>query len=66
MDPEVQAFFKIFVVTSVCYVCALLALFVLINEEVPDAYMDEEFHVDQARKYCVGNLTQVHQLLLPR
>uniref|UniRef100_A0A183CMJ7 Dol-P-Glc:Glc(2)Man(9)GlcNAc(2)-PP-Dol alpha-1,2-glucosyltransferase n=1 Tax=Globodera pallida TaxID=36090 RepID=A0A183CMJ7_GLOPA len=26
-----------------------------LDERVPDAYMDEEFHVAQARQYCAGN-----------
>lgn len=58
-DPQTRAFTKILLVTSVSYVCALLAVFALTNEEVPQPYMDEVFHVDQVRKYCVGNFTQV-------
>ncbi|RWS24398.1 dol-P-Glc:Glc(2)Man(9)GlcNAc(2)-PP-Dol alpha-1:2-glucosyltransferase-like protein [Leptotrombidium deliense] len=56
-SPEDRKFKKIVVVTSIGYVSALLAIFVLVNEEVPKAYMDEEFHVKQAQKYCVGNFT---------
>jgi hypothetical protein len=59
VDPQTRAFTKVLLVTSIGYVCALLAVFALINEEVPNPYMDEVFHVDQARKYCVGNFTQV-------
>ena len=41
------------------YIAGLVLGFLLVNEEVPDPYMDEVFHVDQARSYCVGNFTRV-------
>ena len=62
-DQQSGASAKVLIVTCICYVCVLLTLFVLINEEVPQPYMDEAFHVDQARKYCVGNFTQVRSAL---
>ena len=36
-----------------------LCLFWKINEVVPNAYMDEIFHIPQAQAYCDGNFTQV-------
>jgi cytosine/uracil/thiamine/allantoin permease len=50
---------KVTIVAAVAYVCGLLGVFILVNEEVPDPYMDEIFHVDQARSYCVGNFSYV-------
>ncbi|RWS07343.1 putative Dol-P-Glc:Glc(2)Man(9)GlcNAc(2)-PP-Dol alpha-1:2-glucosyltransferase-like protein, partial [Dinothrombium tinctorium] len=48
---------RIAIVSSIGYISAILAVFVLVNEEVSVAYMDEQFHVKQARHYCVGNFT---------
>ena len=36
-----------------------LCIFTLINNEQPTAYMDEIFHVPQARKYCYGKFKEV-------
>jgi DIE2/ALG10 family len=34
-------------------------LFVSMHTSVPDPYMDEIFHIKQARTYCDGNFTEV-------
>lgn len=54
-----QRFRRIVKIASVSYVTGILAIYFLINEEVPKPYMDEIFHVDQARSYCIGNFTKV-------
>jgi len=55
---------KVTIVTAISYVCGLLAVFVLVNEEMPEPYMDEVFHVQQARSYCVGNFSHVSSTLM--
>ena len=41
-----------------------LCIFNLINNAQPTAYMDEIFHIPQARKYCYGKFREVVRLLL--
>ena len=41
-----------------------LGIFTLINQAQPTAYMDEIFHIPQARKYCYGKFREVVRLLL--
>ena len=36
-----------------------LVIFTLINQAQPTAYMDEIFHIPQARKYCYGKFREV-------
>lgn len=36
-----------------------LSVFTIINNEQPSAYMDEIFHIPQARKYCYGKFKEV-------
>lgn len=59
VEKEDEIYRRIVIVTSVGYVCAILTIFMVINDKVPSPYMDEVFHVGQARAYCVGNFTQV-------
>ena len=59
---EDSAFTRIILITGIGYFSTLLAVFFLVSEEVPEPYMDEIFHVQQARAYFVGNFTQVCQL----
>jgi len=33
----------------------LIIVAYLVNDFVPNPYMDEEFHVSQAKQYCEGN-----------
>lgn len=42
----------------------MLTLFMLIYEEQPTPYMDEQFHVDQLHAYCVGNFSYVSKFLI--
>ncbi|KAI1293800.1 Dol-P-Glc:Glc(2)Man(9)GlcNAc(2)-PP-Dol alpha-1,2-glucosyltransferase [Halotydeus destructor] len=58
IDPKEEAYKKIVIVTAIGYVCSLLTIFLMVNDEVPQPYMDEIFHIEQARAYCVGNFTQ--------
>ncbi|WOG96655.1 hypothetical protein DCAR_0415991 [Daucus carota subsp. sativus] len=37
--------------------CWVIPISILVNRIVPDPYMDEIFHVPQARHYCKGNFT---------
>ena len=41
------------------YVAVSAFLFTLINSVQPEPYMDEIFHIPQARKYCNGKFTEV-------
>ena len=41
-----------------------LVIFTLINQAQPTAYMDEIFHIPQARKYCYGKFREVVRPLL--
>ena len=59
VQPIDETYRRIVIVTSIGYACTLLTIFFLINDEVPKPYMDEIFHIEQARAYCVGNFTQV-------
>ena len=52
-------FTKVISISCVGFGCAILAIFFLINEEQPTAYMDEVFHVEQAQTYCKGNFSKV-------
>ena len=36
-----------------------LCVFNIINNEIPEPYMDEIFHIPQARKYCYGKFKEV-------
>lgn len=45
------------VLAFLAYASVLLVVFLVVNREVPDPYMDEVFHVDQAQRYCAGNMT---------
>ena len=36
-----------------------LCIFNLINNTQPTAYMDEIFHIPQAKKYCYGHFNEV-------
>lgn len=56
---EDELYRRIVIVTSIGYVCTMLTVFFVVNDEVPQPYMDEIFHVEQARAYCVGNFSQV-------
>ena len=47
-----------FLVTAF-YLAVSAAVFSLVNSVQPDPYMDEIFHVPQARKYCNGKFTEV-------
>lgn len=58
-NKQVDKTSKYAIVAAVCYVSGLLLVFFLVNDEVPQPYMDEIFHVDQARSYCVGNFSYV-------
>ena len=40
------------------YVAMSAFIFTLINSVQPEAYMDEIFHIPQARKYCNGKFTE--------
>ncbi|XP_074605296.1 alpha-1,2-glucosyltransferase Alg10 [Brevipalpus obovatus] len=52
-----KVFNKIAIITSFSYVSSLLTIYMLINDEVPQPYMDEIFHVQQVQSYCVHNFT---------
>lgn len=41
------------------YFCFGLSLLNVIHNAKPDSYIDEEFHVPQARKYCQGRFREV-------
>ena len=41
-----------------------LGIFTLMNQAQPTAYMDEIFHIPQARKYCYGKFREVLRPLL--
>ena len=41
-----------------------LGIFTLINQAQPTAYMDEIFHIPQARQYCYGKFREVVRPLL--
>jgi hypothetical protein len=41
------------------YVVVSASVFRLINNVQPEPYMDEIFHIPQARKYCNGKFTEV-------
>lgn len=47
-----------FLVTFGLYSCLLALTGTLVNQTVPDPYMDEIFHVPQAQAYCAGNFSQ--------
>jgi alpha-1,2-glucosyltransferase len=47
------------------YVAVSAFLFTLINSEQPQPYMDEIFHIPQAKKYCKGKFTEVSLINLP-
>ena len=36
-----------------------LSIFNVVNNAVPQPYMDEIFHIPQARKYCYGKFQEV-------
>ena len=58
-NGESSAFTRIVLITGIGYLSTLLAVFFLVSEQVPQPYMDEVFHVQQARAYFVGNFSQV-------
>ena len=41
-----------------------LCIFMVINNEQPEPYMDEIFHIPQGRKFCYGNFKEVRKYLL--
>jgi alpha-1,2-glucosyltransferase len=46
------------------YVAVTAAVFRLMNAQVPEPYMDEIFHVPQAKKYCNGKFTEARRQLI--
>jgi hypothetical protein len=52
-------FNKIVILISIAFGFALLAIMILINDQMPNPYMDEIFHVKQTQTYCKGNFSYV-------
>ncbi|XP_053212427.1 dol-P-Glc:Glc(2)Man(9)GlcNAc(2)-PP-Dol alpha-1,2-glucosyltransferase-like [Panonychus citri] len=52
-----QLFNKIAAIIIFTYSTSLLSVYMLVNEEVQQPYMDEIFHIQQVRSYCVHNFT---------
>lgn len=65
LKPTTDLMFNKFVVlTSIAFGFAVLAIMILINDQQPNAYMDEIFHVKQTQMYCKGNFSYVWTDLL--
>lgn len=54
-----QVYRRLTVLSCICYASTVFTIFMLFNDKVPDPYMDEPFHVNQAQAYCAGNFTYV-------
>jgi len=48
---------SLFFFSLACFSASLSVVGNLVNQNVPDPYMDEIFHVPQVQKYCSGNFT---------
>ncbi|XP_015791193.1 putative Dol-P-Glc:Glc(2)Man(9)GlcNAc(2)-PP-Dol alpha-1,2-glucosyltransferase [Tetranychus urticae] len=56
LQPD-HLFNKIAAIIGFTYLTSLLSIYMLVNEEVQEPYMDEIFHIQQVRSYCVHNFT---------
>ena len=50
--------FPKFLLTLGVYAALLCVVGELVDQNVPEPYMDEIFHIPQAQRYCAGNFTQ--------
>ena len=50
--------FPKFLLTLGVYAALLCVVGELVEQNVPEPYMDEIFHIPQAQRYCAGNFTQ--------
>ncbi|CAG2114312.1 unnamed protein product [Medioppia subpectinata] len=50
-------FNKIVILIGTAFGFAILAVMILVNDHLPEPYMDEIFHVQQTQTYCKGNFT---------
>ena len=53
---------SICILATALYVIGLGVTFTLVQKHVPEPYMDEIFHIPQARRYCAGNFSEVSVL----
>lgn len=58
-------FNKIVILVGFAFGFAVLAVMILINDQLPEPYMDEIFHVQQTQTYCKGNFTHVRPMSGP-
>jgi len=60
LKPNTDHMFnKIVLLVSIGFGTGLLAIMILINDQQPNPYMDEIFHVQQTQTYCKGNFSYV-------
>ena len=57
-------FNKMVLLIAIAFGFAVLAVMILINDQLPDPYMDEIFHVQQTQTYCKGNFSYVCPLFV--
>lgn len=59
-----MAFFLSFPIISIFYLIILIFNYIVINHIQHEEFIDEIFHIPQARQYCDGNFSHVTIILL--